>query len=138
MSTLSQARAAVQSQLASIITGLTVYATIPGTITTPAAIVAPDTAQLADYEQVMSSDLVLWYIRVVLLTGMVNLVSAQNIMDDLISTTSATSITKGFRADPTLGGQVEWAEVKTAQRYGSVTYNGIEYLGCELSVEVSC
>lgn len=138
MSTLSQARTAVKSQLASIITGLSVYDTIPGLVTTPAAIVAPNPAELADYEQVMSSDLVLWYIRVVLLVSMVNLVSAQNAMDDLLSTTSDTSITAGFRADPTLGGQVEWAEVKTAQRYGTVTYNSVEYLGCELSIEVSC
>jgi len=138
MSTLSQARAAVQAQLAAIITGLTVYSTIPGTISTPAAIVAPNTANLADYEQVMSSDLVLWYIRVVLLTGMVSLATAQDTMDGLLSTTGTTSVTGGFRADPSLGGQVEWAEVKTAQRYGTVTYNGVDYLGCELSIEVSC
>jgi hypothetical protein len=41
------------------------------------------------------------------------------------------------RADPTLGGQVEWCVVNTAERYGTMTYGGVDFLGCELICEVS-
>lgn len=138
MATLSQARTALQAQIATAIPTLRTYATVPGTISTPAAIVSPDPSELADYEQAQSSDLVLWYVRVVLLAGMVNLATAQNTMDDLLSTTSDTSVVAAVRSDPTLGGLVEWAEVKTAQRYGTLSYSGVDYLGVELSVEISC
>ena len=137
MSTLGAARSALSTYLTEV-AGLHCYGTVPGAIVTPAAIIAPNPAELADYEQAQSSDLVLWYLRVVLLAGMVNLETAQNTMDDLLSTDSATSVPAAIRADPTLGGQVEYTELKTAQRYGSTTWNGIDYLGAELTVEISC
>lgn len=138
MSTLGAARAAVADQLAAELPGVTVYGTIPGTVTVPAVIVAPATGQLADYEQAVSSDLALWSVRLVLLAGMVNLETAQNAMDDMLSTTAATSVPAAIRADPTLGGMAEYAEVRTASRYGQMSWNGIQYLGAELAMVVSC
>ena len=138
MSTFSEARAALAAQLAAKLPDLHVYAAVPGTITVPAVIVAPATGGLADYEQAESSDLVAWSLRVIMLAGMVNLAVAQGELDDLLSTTAATSVVAAIRTDPTLGGLAEYAEVRTASRYGQMSYNGIDFLGAELSIAVSC
>lgn len=134
----SAARTALAAQLAAKIPSLHVSATVPALINVPAAIVAPASGQLADFEQVISSDLVAWYVRIVLLVGNVKDDASQGVMDALLSTSGAMSVPAAIRADPTLGGQVEWAELKTASRYGSMSWNGVDYLGTELSIEISC
>jgi hypothetical protein len=138
VSTLSQARTALASQLQALFPDLRVSEKVPPQVNPPAAIIAPNTSDLADYEQAMSSDLVLWYLRVVLIVSRASDMNAQDIMDGYLSTTGDTSIPAAIRSDPTLGGAAEWAEVKNAQRYGNMNYNGVDFLGCELVIEVSC
>lgn len=126
------------AQLAALVPSLRVSATIPGVVNVPAAIVSPATGDLASYEVAQSSDLALWYIRIVLIVGRADEANAQNALDSYISAMGDLSVPAAIRSDPTLGGQVEWAELKSAQRYGSLQYNGVDYLGVELTVEVSC
>lgn len=134
----SLARNALQAQLTTRLPTLRVSAIVPPQVNPPALVVAPATGTLADYEQVISSDLVLWYMRIVLIVGRADDTQAQSTMDSLISTSGALSVPAAIRFDPTLGGQVEWAELKSADRYGNMSYNGVDFLGCELTVEVSC
>ncbi len=138
VSTLSQARTALANQLAVLMPSLRVSETVPGQINPPAAIVAPNTSDLVDYEQAMSSNLALWYLRVVLVVGRAVEDAAQDLLDQYLSTTGSLSVVAAIRSDPSLGGTVEWAEVKNAQRYGNLNYAGVDYLGVELTVEVSC
>lgn len=136
--TLEEARQVLADQLDTTLDWLRASPQVPSQINPPAAVVAPNTSDLADYEQVLSSDIVMWYLRVVLIVGRVNDQAAQSLMDEMISATGPKSVVHAIHQDMTLGGQVEWAVVKTAQRYGNMTYNGVDYLGCELVVEVSC
>ena len=138
MSSYQQAVDALAAQLGALLPDLRVSNFVPPQINPPAAIVAPNPADLADYEVIMSSDTALWYVRVVLVVGLVKDDAAQATMNAMIATTGPTSVIHAIRSDPTLSGTVEWAEPKTAGKYGAMNYAGQDYLGCELTIEVSC
>src|SRR5690348_11178606 len=135
--TLLAARDAVQAQLSAQLPGLRCHDTVPPTVNPPAAVVSPATGALANYEVAMSSALTEWSIRVVLIVGTSVDRAAQDAMDAYTSPVGALSVPAAIRSDPTLGGVAEWAVVKSAERYGVMSYGGVDFLGCELLVTVS-
>ena len=51
-------------------------------------------------------------------------------------TTGVGRLKAALDADPTLGGLVHYAQMATARRTGLITYDGVDYMGAELVIEV--
>lgn len=129
----TRVRQALAARLASI-EDLNTYAKAPGTVNTPAAIVNPDDGQFYTYlTSQTSSDLQLLVLVIVQLGTRS---SAEDEIDNYIDEEEPQSIFAAVQADQTLGGVVDSAAVSGAQNHGVITYNGVEYLGCEFVVEV--
>lgn len=137
MTTLSECRDALAATIDAAVPGLRTAATVPGTINPPVAIVTPNPAALINYQEVMSSGLAVYTLRVYIIVGAVSNRESQTLLDGFISPTGPASVPAAIAADETLGQTVEWAVCTQANRYGEVVYAGISYLGVELLVEVS-
>jgi hypothetical protein len=131
--TIKQVRDALQARLESI-SGLTVYAHPPGNVNVPAAVIAPNTGQFYTYKTSQTShDLEL---VVAVLVQMGELQSATEELDRYLDDAGSYSVYAAVAADPRLGNTVDDAEVIAAQNYGVITYNSVDYQGCEFVVAV--
>lgn len=131
--TLSEVREALQTTLEAI-DGLTVYARPPGTVNPPAAIVSPADGQFLTYLTSQTSHDLDMLIAVLVQLGTRE--SATTNLDEYLEDAGGKSVFAAVQADPTLGGVVDSAAVTGAQNYGVITYNGVDYQGVELTVEV--
>lgn len=61
---------------------------------------------------------------------------AQEALDAYLDDTGSSSVHAALRGDRTLGGTAHTADVAGFTNYGAVEVNGIEYLGCILTVNV--
>lgn len=137
--TLSDIRVALATQVAAQIPGLRATEEVPAAINPPCAVIGPNTGTFAEYEVTMGPDqaVVNWTLRVYLILSYVNVVTAQQQLDAYLSPVGDQSVMQAVNADPTLGGVADFAVVARAQRYGLVNYNGVDYLGAEVLVDVS-
>jgi hypothetical protein len=131
--TIKQVREALQTRLSSI-TGLTAYASPPGTVNAPAALIAPNDGQFYTYNTSQTShDLEL---VVAVFVQMGERQSATEELDRYLDDSGTYSIYAAVAADPRLGSTVDAAVVTAAQNYGTHTYNGVDYQGVEFVVAV--
>lgn len=137
--TLTQVRTALANQISAKITGLRTTDTVPSTINPPVAVVGPSTGTFALYEVTMPPNqyTINWTLRIYVIVSRAEQAGAQKKLDAYITPSGALSIPAAINADPTLGGVVDFAEPVRLQRYGLVTYNGVDYLGAEIIVEAS-
>jgi len=137
--TLTQIRSALANQIATQITGLRASEEVPAAINPPMAVVGPNAGTFAEYEVTMGPNqaVVNWSIRVYLILSYGNVVSSQKKLDAYLSPTGSQSLVQAVNHDPSLGGVADFAVVARAQRYGLVSYNGVDYLGAEVMVDVS-
>jgi hypothetical protein len=115
---------------------LTAYATVPGNIEVPALVLELDDIAWdlnmgdgADGLSVVAS----CYIQAVDSKG------AQRAMWRFLSRKSESGVGRlkaALEEDATLGGLVSFAHMTNARRIGQITYDGIDYLGAELIIEV--
>jgi hypothetical protein len=131
-------RLALANQLATIETAggnLRTYATVPGSVNPPAAVVKPSRGNFVSYQQTFdgAADLNLDVI-VLVATGSDR--TGQADLDAYLSTDTASSVWACVQASPTLGGAVSYAYVDRASAYGLMAYNGVEYLACIFTVIV--
>ena len=135
--TLTEIRDALAQQIDNLVPGLRTASTVPGTINPPVAIVTPNQSGLINYQEIMSSGLATWTMRVYIIVGAVSDRNAQTTLDGFLSPEGESSVPSAIASDPTLGGVVEYAVCTSAQKYGELQYAGVSYLGCEISVEAS-
>lgn len=129
----SAVRSALKTRLQTI-SGLTVYATAPGQVNPPAAIILPG-EPLVSYDSTMArgSDDLQMVIRV-LVAPQIDYAS-QDDLDVYLAGSGASSVKEAV--DGNLGGTVDFARVVLARNYGDFDHNGVTYLGVEFVVEVT-
>lgn len=136
--TITQVREAAAAVLGDLVglDGKTVtgYAYPPNTVEVPAGVVDVGPGDFLTYRSSETSrdlDLV-----VVVLVQRGDEESAQRQLDAFLSDSGAQSVYAAFDADPTLGGLIDAIAVINASNYGTITYNGVDYQGFTLGVEV--
>jgi hypothetical protein len=114
------------------ISGLRVYRYYPGQINTPAAVVS---RRQTRYDQTIdgAED---YTFAVTLFVQKGEDVTAQKALDLYLDPAGTSSVVAAIHGDPTLGGVVDFSRVVSAERDGLVEYAGVEYVSCELLVEV--
>lgn len=132
--TFTQVREALAARVG-VITSLSVYDENAEQVNAPAAIIAPVQGTFIRYGTTFdgSADPAL---RVILLTARANSSGGQAAIDPYLATSGDSSVYAAIQADPTLGGVVQSAALTEASGYGVISWNGIEYLGCSLIVEI--
>lgn len=131
--TIGQVRTALKTTLDAI-SGLSAYAKLPPTINTPAAVIAPGAGQFLTYKTSQTSHDLELLVAVMVQIG--DWESAVDELDAYLADSGSHSIYATVLADHKLGGLVDSAEVMHAQNYGQITYNSVDYLGCEFAVAV--
>ena len=135
MASMMALREGIATRLATI-DELNVYAFIPDTIVTPAAIVAPGEEAFIQWDTSMSRGSDDYTFRVTLLLPRGSDQDGQAKLDAYLAGSGAESVKTAIEGDETLGGVADWAHVTEARSYGRVRWNEIEYYGCELVVTV--
>lgn len=130
-----QVRAAVATYLSGNISGLRATANKFGQINVPCAVVVPETGRLITYA-VTEDDETDYYLRALLLVSEGDSASGQDLLDGYLSPAGDQSVYAAVQADPSLGGVVSFAAVTQATGYGIVNVNGVDYLGCSLSLSI--
>jgi hypothetical protein len=136
--TITEVREAAAAVLGALvgIDGKTVtgYPYPPATVETPAAVVAVGEGQFLTYRSSQTSRDLDLIIAILVQRG--DLESMERQLDAFLSDSGAQSVYAAFDADPTLDGLIDSVAVVSASGYGTVVYNGVEYQGFTLGVEV--
>lgn len=130
---IAATRDALKTQLETI-SGLRCHDTVPSDVMVPAAVVVP-ADPFASYDVAMGGVHDLLF-TVALVVSKAWDRTAQDALDSYIDSTGAKSVFAALEADPTLGGVVADATLRTAGNYGLITWGERQYLGCEFLVEV--
>ena len=133
---LAEIRAALAAQIEAAGTGLRVSTYAQGSISPPAAVVLPAQGTFIDYDVTFEPGVANYVMRVVLLVSEGSDRAATELLDSYLEPASPVSIRAIIEADPTLGGVVDWANAKAAQRYGMLEWAGLQYLAAEVLVEI--
>ena len=136
MATISNVRDGLAARL-NTISGLHVYDEWPDTITPPAALIRPASAQ---YEQTFGSDWATMQIEVLVVVGLkAGLANAERALEPYISNTGTSSIRVAVAADRTLAlsgtGTVRGTFVRGWRNYDVLTIGESDYLGATIDIE---
>lgn len=134
MASLSTVRAALASRVDTI-PGLTALARMPGSISPPMAVVVPGAGTFVTYGDSMSGTVRL-SLAVVLYVTYSHQDGSQDALDAYLADSGSQSVMAAVAADPTLGGVVEFAGVTEARNYGIVNVANVDYLSCDLGVDI--
>lgn len=119
------------------IPGLRTHATVPDSISTPTAIVAPGPVTFLTFDTTFtrgSDDLAM---SISLFVSRQWDRTSQEALDAYLAGSGTYSVKEAVEADPTLGGAAMSVAVEEARNYGlKVLYAGQEYFGCEFVVSV--
>jgi hypothetical protein len=135
---LNAVRQAIAGYLGTTVPALEGHTFVRGSVNPPAIIVTPAPGVFLDYRvtQGQGFGALTYTLRLILLASTADNETGTVTLDAMIALDGPTSIPAALEADPTLGGQVGFAVPTVAQRYGGLTYGGVDYIGCELMVEV--
>ena len=133
MADYSAIRSGLKTRLATSSTFIQVAATVPDTVSVPAAIVQPG-SPVAEYHQAFSNGLERFIFNVLILAQRFDEEANQTLLDGFLS--GSGSIRALIEGDVTLGGTCSTCQVVSANTYGLVDINDTPFLGCEYSVEV--
>lgn len=131
---IAEIRDGIKARLATI-SGLRTHDTVPSTVTPPAAVVAPASDVFITYDVAMGGIHDLAF-TVTLVVSKAWDRTAQDLLDSFIDPSGSRSVFAAMESDPTLGGLVADASVRTVGNYGLITWGDTQYLGCEFTVEV--
>lgn len=132
-------RSAIAGYLTSQIPGVEFHTFVRGSINPPAVIVTPAPGVFLDYrgtQDARNPGALTYTMRLILLASQADAETGTAVLDAMVALTGPTSIPEALEIDPTLAGQVGWCIPVTAQRYGALTYGQVDYLGCEVMLEV--
>jgi len=133
MADYSAIRSGLKTRLATSSTFIQVAATVPDTVSVPAAIVQPG-SPVAEYHQAFNNGLELFVFNILVLAQRFDEEANQTLLDGFLS--GSGSIRALIEGDVTLGGTCSTCQVVSANTYGLVDINDTPFLGCEYSVEV--
>lgn len=136
LANLDQLRADLAAYLTTALPTLEVHSFARGSINPPAIVVTPSPGPFLDY-RVTFDNALNYTMRLVLLASMADAETGTAQLDAMLDFTGPASIVAALEADPTLGGTVDFAVPTIAQRYGALAYGGVDYLGCELMIEIA-
>lgn len=131
MASISQLRDALQARLATI-PGLRVHDTVPSQVSPPAAVVIP-AGITYDATMRRGSDDFAFTIQLVVSRAVDRV--GQDRLDALLSPFGPGSVKAAVDGD--LGGVADFAHVASVDNYGAVVWAGVEYVGAELTVNVT-
>jgi hypothetical protein len=129
---------AVRQAIATYLTttlGLRATANRFGAVNPPMAVIAPVQGSLIRYAQTFDGETD-YSLRAVLLVSEGDSASGQDAMDAYLSPAGTSSVHAAIQQDPTLGGAVSWCAVTEATGYGLQNWNGTDYLGCSLVLNI--
>jgi hypothetical protein len=132
--TIADIRAALASQLGTI-PGLRAYANRMDQVDPPAVMILPPAGSFIRYGSTFSGSAEIT-LRAVLVTAKSDSTSGQAAMDPFLEVAGTSSVYASIQANSTLGGVVEFAALMEATGYGPITVGAIEYLGCQLIINV--
>lgn len=132
MASVTSVRSGLATRLATI-AGLNAYATAPGTITTPAAVVLP---RQISFDESMNRGSDLMTFDVLVLLGIPTTSLSQDHLDPYLAGSGADSVKAAIEGDGTLGGVADWTRVVGVTQYGDIEYSGNVYLGARFALEV--
>jgi len=113
---------------------LSAYSEVPGQVTVPALVLELD--DLA-WDVTMGRGADAWTIVGTALVSFADQANAQRKLRSFLSADGgAGRIKAALEAEKSLGGLVSYVQLSGARRVGKITYNGVDYLGCELVFEV--
>jgi hypothetical protein len=136
MTSIAAIRDGLKTRLATI-AGLHCYDTVPGSIMSPAAVVAPAAGEFLRYDQSMGpAGVDTLTMTVTLFVANTDTQQAQESLDAYLHDTDATSVRAAIAGGGTLGGTADFAVLETARNYGIVKFGEIEYLSVELVVSI--
>jgi len=127
-------RQAVATYLTSAI-GLRATANRFGAINPPIAVIVPQTGSLIRYAATFDGETD-YSLRAVILVSEGDSTSGQDLLDGYLSPVGATSVHAAVQRDPTLGGAVSYCAVIEAAGYGLTNWNGQDFMGCSLVLNV--
>jgi hypothetical protein len=133
VATLTQIRTGLATRLATI-AGLNAYATAPGQVNVPAAVVAPG-RPLIDFDEAGGGGPDTYYLTILVLVQMADTPLAQEQLDAYLPRGTGC-VKTAVEGDATLGGIASWAWVPRIAEYGPVDWAGVTYLGAVFDVEV--
>lgn len=136
MASLSALRAGIAGRLETI-SGLNVYAFVPGTIVTPAATVIPGPDTFIQWDTTQGGQTQDYSFIVTLFLPQASDENGQLALDAYLAKSGSSSVKAAIEGDQTLGGVAEWLHVVEARNYGRFNYNQVAYYGCEFLVVVS-
>lgn len=116
------------------ITGLRVSPTFQAQVNPPAAIIMPQTSQSLRFDTLGGG--ISYLLRVVLLVSYIEDASSIALMNGYLATTGASSVAAIIKANPSLGGAVESANLDMFRGYGLMDWAGQQYLGAQGLVTV--
>lgn len=132
MANVKAIRAGLATRLAT--TGLRAFATAPGQIVPPAAVIIPNRPAVI-FGVTMDGETTINLLAIVLLSA-ANDASGQDLLDDYVASSGALSVAAAVQADPSLGGTCEFAVVTQVATYGVINYAGQDYMGASFTVQV--
>ena len=133
MASLSSIRSGIATNLGNI-SSLTVFGFVPDSIEPPTAVVG--VVDNIEYDTSMSRGADTYSIPVFLYVSRVDAQDAQDTLDGFLASSGSSSVKTQIESDVTLGGVANSARVVEADNYGVYTIKNIDFLGCEITVEL--
>lgn len=134
MASVKGLRTAIATNLGSI-SGLRTSNFIPEMVNPPVAVVYPTGAPV-EFHLASNNSSHQFYFEVMIVVGRADARSAQDDLDEYISTTGTKSAFLAIELDRTLGGLAQDCVARRVSSYGSTEINNIEYLAATIQVDV--
>ena len=131
---ISGVRDALAANLSNV-DGLRVSAHVPDVVNPPMALVTVGRGTFIRYDAALSSGAAELSFVVVLFVTRASEGAGQDALDAYVSD-GPGSIKAAIESNPTLGTLADWVVVTEARSFGTLTYNGVDYFGCEFLVGV--
>lgn len=136
MASFTSVRNGLKTRLATIATLKGTYATPPGTINVPAAVVEAGSPPIV-FDETMGRGADLMNFEIILLVSRSVDEVAHAELDAYLAGSGSSSVKAAIDGDGTLGGVADWTRVTQVTFHGEIEYGGFKYLGARLDVEVN-
>ena len=108
-------------------------ATVPDTVSPPAALITPG-SPVAEYHGAFGNGMERFVFTVTLIAQRFDDTAQQTLLDGCLS--GAAGVRALIEVDKTLGGESQTLQVTNCTSYGVVSISDVEYLGTDFTVEV--
>lgn len=130
MASITNLRTGIATNLATI-SGLRTSPTLPDNPNPPVALVVPTTVA---FDDAFNRGMQLYTFNVLVIVGRVDERTAQNKLDEFVSSTGASSIKLAIESDKTLSGNAFDVRVTEMRSYGQIQISEVTYLSAEFTV----